>query len=177
MTDEWSLKKTPSVQAPFISHHLRAMSCEQSTQVHLYHDGELPAGEREALEAHLRTCDACSALLGELRSLSRLVAAAPMAQIQPDAMQRLRDARYVLPDTSVVKIAGWLTAAAAAVLIAGLPMLHREDRNPPVVQASASAETLDYVAVTPPTDAENSRNDLVALAQWMSDDLSANERR
>jgi anti-sigma factor RsiW len=152
------------------------MSCDKSNQVHLYHDGELPAGEREALEAHLRSCDECSALLGELRSLSRLFAAAPMARIEPDAMQRLREARYVLPDTGVLKIAGWLTAAAAAVLIAALPMLRREDRNPPVVQAVASADTLDYVAVTPPTDAENSRNDLVALAQWMSDDLSVNER-
>jgi anti-sigma factor RsiW len=152
------------------------MSCERSTQVYLYHDGELPADQREALEAHLRACDECSALLTELRSLSRLFAAAPMAQIQSDVMQHLREARYVLPDAGVLKIAGWLTAAAAAVLIAALPMLHREDQNPPVVQGGASADTLDYVAVTPPTDAENSHNDLVALAQWMSDDLSVNER-
>lgn len=154
------------------------MSCDRSTQVHLYHDGELPAGEREALEAHLRSCDECQAVLTELRSLSRLFAAAPMTQIQPDAMQRLRETRYVLPDAGVLKIAGWLTAAAAAVLIAALPMLPREDRHTqpqPVAVASTNADVLD-VAVTPPTEADNSRNDLVALAQWMSDDLSANER-
>ena len=148
--------------------------CDQTAQVHLYHDGELPAGQREALEAHLRSCEECKALLSELRSLSRLFAAAPVAQIAPDAMQRLREARYVLPDTGVLKIAGWLTAAAAAVLLAALPMLHRDDRNTDQ-QAVGNADVLD-VAVTPPTDADNSRNDLVALAQWMSDDLSANER-
>jgi anti-sigma factor RsiW len=32
-----------------------------------YLDGELPASDRAALEAHLETCDDCSALLGELR--------------------------------------------------------------------------------------------------------------
>jgi anti-sigma factor RsiW len=150
------------------------MNCERSNQVHLYHDGELPAVEREALEAHLRCCDECSALLAELRSLSQLFTTAPMGQIQPDAMQRLREARYVLPDTGVLKIAGWLTAAAAAVLIASLPMLHRDDRNNDT-QAVPNADVLD-VAVTPPTETDNSRNDLVALAQWMSDDLSSNER-
>src|SRR3954463_15502168 len=103
--------------------------CEQTSQVHRYHDGELSVEERHAFEAHLRTCDECSALLAELRSLSRLFTAAPMTQIQPDALQRLREARYVLPDAGVLKIAGWLTAAAAAVLIAALPMLPREDRN------------------------------------------------
>jgi|SRR5438067_53649 len=148
--------------------------CDQTAQVHLYHDGELPAEQREALEAHLCQCTECAALLSELRSLSRLFAAAPMAQIEPDAMQRLREARYILPDTGVLRIAGWLTAAAAAVLLAALPMLHREDRNTETANV-ASADVLD-VAVTPPTDAENTHNDLVALAQWMSDDLSANER-
>lgn len=149
--------------------------CDQTAQVHLYHDGELPAEQRDALEAHLRSCDDCQALLSELRSMSRLFAAAPMAKIQPDALQRLREARYILPDTGVLKIAGWLTAAAAAVLIAALPMLHQDDRNTQTANVSSNADVLD-VAVTPPTDTENSRNDLVALAQWMSDDLSANER-
>ncbi len=150
--------------------------CDQTDQVHLYHDGELPAAEREALEAHLRECGECAALLKELRGLSRLFDAAPMAQIEPSALQRLRDARYVLPDAGVLKIAGWLTAAAAAVLVAALPMLPREDRNTqPQPVVVANADVLD-AAVTPPTDTDSSRNDLVTLAQWMSDDLSTNER-
>jgi anti-sigma factor RsiW len=150
------------------------MNCERSEQVHRYHDGELPAGERDALEAHLKSCGQCSGLLGELQSMSRILSAAPMAAISNDAMQRIRAARYVLPEAGVLRIAGWLTAAAAAVLLAALP-IWREDYH---VQAPAvaNADALDIDAVTPPSDSDGSRNDLVALSQWMSDDLSANER-
>jgi anti-sigma factor RsiW len=42
-----------------------------------YLDGELPAADRAALEAHLETCDDCSALLGDLR---RVVDRARMAE-------------------------------------------------------------------------------------------------
>jgi anti-sigma factor RsiW len=152
------------------------MSCEWSSQIHLYHDGELPVEQRAAVEAHLQSCVDCHALLTELRGLSGLFARSSMTGIEPAAMQRLRDRRYILPDTGVLRIAGWLTAAAAAVLLAALPMLHREDRANDTALV-ASADVLDTVAVTPPTDVENSHNDLVALAQWMSDDLTVNERQ
>jgi anti-sigma factor RsiW len=36
-----------------------------------YLDGELPEGERIALEAHLQTCSECSALIGDLRRVIR----------------------------------------------------------------------------------------------------------
>src|SRR5437868_3157277 len=150
------------------------MNCERSEQVHRYHDGELPAGERDALEAHLKACAECAGLLRELQAMSRIFAAAPMATISDDAMQRLRAARYVLPDAGVLRIAGWLTAAAAAVLLAALPVWRQE--YPVQAPAIASADVLDTDAVTPPADADTSHNDLVALAQWMSDDLSGNER-
>jgi anti-sigma factor RsiW len=154
------------------------MDCERSNQVHLYHDGELSAGERDALEAHLKACGDCQALLNDLRSMSRMLAVAPMVDAPADAMNRIRAARYVVPDAGVLKIAGWLTAAAAAVLLAALPVWRqeRQDRTT-VVPAVASADVLDTVAVNPPSDPDTGRTDLVALAQWMSDDLSANERR
>src|SRR5207244_1110981 len=143
------------------------MNCEQTHQVHLYHDGELPAGQRDALEAHLKTCSECQALLTDLRAMSRAFAAAPMVEIPSDAMLRIRGAQYVLPDTGVLKIAGWLTAAAAAILLAALPVWRQEYRvQPPAV---ASADAIDTIAVTAPADADANHNDLVALAQWMSD--------
>jgi len=150
------------------------MTCDRSQHVHQYHDGELPAGERDALEAHIRACPDCQDLLNDLRGMSRMLMATPMVAVTDDAMQRLRDARFVLPDTGVLKIAGWLTAAAAAVLLAALPVW--PPQTPRVVPAVASADTLDTVAVNPPSDPEGGRNDLVALAQWMSDDLSGSER-
>jgi anti-sigma factor RsiW len=150
------------------------MSCDYTDQVHQYHDGELPAGERDALEAHLKSCADCQTMLGELRAMSRMLAAATMAQIDEAAMQRIRNARYVLPDTGVLKIAGWLTAAAAAVLLAALPVWRQDQFH--VQPPSANATVIDPIEMTAPSDSEVGRNDVVALAQWMSDDLSGNER-
>jgi anti-sigma factor RsiW len=150
------------------------MICDRSTQVHAYHDGELPADQVAAFEEHLQTCAECRELLAALRAMSQRVAAAPMVEISDIAIQRLRQQRYVMPDAGVMRIAGWLTAAAAAVLIAALPMWHREGSVNPSV---ASADVLDMVAVSPPSDGEGTQHEVVALAQWMRDDLSVSERR
>ena len=152
------------------------MNCDRLIQVHQYHDGELPAGERDAFDAHLKSCTECQDLLTDLRGMSRMLIAAPMVGIADDAMQRLRDARYVLPDTGVLKIAGWLTAAAAAVLIAVLPLWHQEQHEQRIAVVPAADPNIDVVAMTTSTDADANHNDLVALAQWMSDDLAGNER-
>src|SRR6059058_2375341 len=134
------------------------MNCERSNQVHQYHDGELPAGERDAFEAHLKSCAECQALLTELRAMSRMFAAAPMAEISDDAMERIRGARYVLPDTGVMKIAGWLTAAAAAILLAALPVWRQEYQTvPPSV---AAVDATDAIAMTAPADSDVNHNDL-----------------
>ncbi|HEX3357135.1 MAG TPA: zf-HC2 domain-containing protein [Tepidisphaeraceae bacterium] len=151
------------------------MSCDLLEKIHAYHDGELPAAERGALEAHLKSCSDCSELLNELQSLSRVIAAAPMVQISNDALRRLRDRRYVLPDAGVLKIAGWLTAAAAAVLLAALLVFPKQQADNNV---AAGADLLDTVAVAPPTEpTDSNRNDLVALAQQMADELSTNDRQ
>ena len=36
------------------------MTCETSSKVHAYHDGELPAAGRAAFEAHLASCAECA---------------------------------------------------------------------------------------------------------------------
>src|SRR5690606_6111425 len=46
-------------------------------QLSAYLDGELTARQTENVESHLRTCDACSALLEELRETSALLSAMP----------------------------------------------------------------------------------------------------
>ena len=150
------------------------MNCDRLDEIHAYHDGELPAAERRAVDAHLASCPACSELLNELRAVSQFVTAAPMAEISSAAMQRLRDVRYILPDRGVLKIAGWLTAAAAAVLISALLYFPREQSSENVASGNASADVLDPVDITapPPENADNSHSDLVALAEWMADDLS-----
>jgi anti-sigma factor RsiW len=83
-----------------------------------YLDGELSAGERSALEAHLATCAACSATLEELR---RVVARArsledrpPEADLWPGIHARLTPSRRV--SFSVPQL---LAASIALVLLSG----------------------------------------------------------
>src|SRR5688500_9252986 len=122
--------------------------CEQSTQVHRYHDGYLTAQADEEVETHLRDCPECAALLADLRGLSRLIAAAPRAQISADAMARLRNARSVVRDRGVMRIASWLTAAAAGVALATLLIKPAEPQMAP--GATASAAVWQTRAVMPP---------------------------
>lgn len=49
------------------------MQCQQACELlSAYHDGELPAEQRVALEVHLESCAGCAAELVELRRLSEL---------------------------------------------------------------------------------------------------------
>jgi anti-sigma factor RsiW len=144
------------------------MTCEKAAQIHAYHDGELPPAEREAVEAHLRGCAACGELLEDLRRVSELVAGAPMAGISPIAIARLEKSFYAARDRGVLRVASWLTAAAAAVLLAVSFWPKSAETN---VTASAST-TWQTVAVMPPADESDDLPELVVAAQWMANDLS-----
>lgn len=58
------------------------MTDQWTSKLSDYLDGELPAGEAQALEAHLATCAACSRTLDELR---RVVARAAALEDRPPA--------------------------------------------------------------------------------------------
>jgi hypothetical protein len=64
-----------------------------------YVDGELAAGERSALEAHLATCGDCRATLGELRRVvaraKSLEDRAPKADLWSDVAERISAGRVV----------------------------------------------------------------------------------
>jgi hypothetical protein len=103
-----------------------------------------------------------------------MFASAQIPEIPVDVMHRLHESRYVLPDTGVLRIAGWLTAAAAAVLMTALLYFPRETDN----GALAVSDSVLDAAIEPPVEtasAESGRSDFVTLAQWMADDLSSNE--
>src|SRR5687767_5777805 len=96
------------------------MNCEREAQVQAYHDGELPAEQRESMEQHLRECADCAALLVELRQMSAMVASAPRMEMTADSLRRLEQAWWRQRDRGVLRLAEWLTAAAAAVIIGTL---------------------------------------------------------
>src|SRR5688500_18063173 len=141
------------------------MEC-QNELIHAYHDGELPADRRAAVEAHVNACDACRALLADLRGMSQIVAAVPMADLPPHAMKRMQQAWWAAQDRGVRRIASWLTAAAAAVMFAAVlwSPANRGDTN-----TSFTATVL----MTPPTPVvDEPVDETVDAAQWIANDLS-----
>lgn len=149
------------------------MSCERSAQVHAYHDDALAGSARVAIEAHLQECADCRALLADLRGLSNLIAAAPLAAMSPEAMVRLASSWRAARDRGVLRITSWLTAAAAAVLIAA-PLLFQDGNAPsnPTIVTSTVDASWEALAVMPPLETDDNVPDLIVLAQWMANDLS-----
>ena len=150
------------------------MACERSNEMQAYYDGELSPSSREALEAHLRQCAECREMLADLRGLSQMLLVAPLAEMRAGATQRLYGAWYKAGDRDVLRVASWLTAAAAAVLLGAI--LSWPGEQPP--QMVRAPDVLETVAVMSPNEVhDDNRGDLVILAQWMADDLSVGERR
>jgi hypothetical protein len=91
------------------------------------------------------------------------------------ALSRLHHSYEKAAERGVLRIAEWLTAAAAAVLLIGLVGLYRQTPVLPKVQAATPAtwemESTGVVA----SDTESvtsSRPELVQMAVWMAGDLS-----
>jgi predicted anti-sigma-YlaC factor YlaD len=151
------------------------MSCNRFAQVHAYHDDALAPSDRVAVEAHLEGCADCRALLSDLRGLSNLIAAAPLAALSPAAMARLSRSLRATRDQGILRITSWLTATAAAVLVGAL--LLWPDRagsgggNGGTMTIATNGPALETLAVMPP-ESEEAVPEVITLAQWMANDLS-----
>jgi anti-sigma factor RsiW len=150
------------------------MICEGAHDVHAYHDGELSPAEMAAVEAHLRDCRACAALLAELRQIAQLVAAAPMVEMPPQAMKRMQQAWWAAQDRGVLRVASWLTAAAAAVIFGAVILTPGPTQRTEGVSAGSLA-----VWMQPPAElqepADEPQDELLIATQWIADDLSLAE--
>jgi len=142
------------------------MACNNSIQVQSYHDDELSPEHRLVMEAHLRECPECGQTLRELQSLSSMIAEAPLADKPAGEVIRLDQCRRAARDRGVLRLAGWMTATAAAVLIGAL-LIRGSGRN----DTALLPEVWQTTAVTPPEDIREGDNS--DLAQWMADDLSS----
>ena len=161
--------------------------CEHSDQIHAYHDGELSAPLRAKLEAHLAGCAECGRELNELRQMARLLVAAPMPQMPaglPDLIVSSFENARRDKESGLRKLAGWLNAAAAVILLAAtvrMSGMMTRGMEKPTAEASIGLRDWELSAVMPPDrqvdDAGSA--DLIQVAQWMARDLSSNsdERR
>jgi anti-sigma factor RsiW len=160
------------------------MQCPGAAQLEAYYDGELSPAMRVQLESHLLHCDACRAALEQSRNLSAMIAAAPLAPMPDTIMSRLRDAFDLIRARSlgermiqeraarergVRRVAGWLTAAAAALLLGGLVMMPSARKTTEVVD---TFDTADAAAVMPPHEQYEGTPEVIQVAQWIAEDLS-----
>ena len=110
-------------------------------------DGTLAGDARRDLEAHLRTCDTCTALASELTRIRQ--AAGSLERLEPPAASWPRiQARVRLGAGRPSMLRGWLPLAAAAALLlvvaAGYLLRHASDgqarRSAPSPTATAQSQ-------------------------------------
>ena len=147
------------------------MPCDRAAQVQAYYDGRLTPQSRDEVEVHRQTCEPCAKLLADLHGLSRLIADAPRAPLPDAALLRLRQSLHTASDRAVLRITGWLTGAAAVILVGALlakPAARTDTPRGPQVASAA----WQIQAVTPPMElADSSGGTDVLPAQWMADEL------
>jgi anti-sigma factor RsiW len=149
------------------------MNCDQSANVQRYYDGELSDADRRTLEAHLIICAACAAELADLRRLSSHLSGISTPTLSNESLARLHATANVAEERGVLRLAEWLTAAAAAVLAIGITGLMRGE----TIHAKAP-DTWEQAAVAYPSEAVASeRAELVQMAEWIRADLSGGSER
>src|SRR5688500_5518902 len=105
------------------------MTCNVD-QLYRYHDGELDAGAAREVEAHVTSCHACRALLGDLQSMSGWSASAQVPVVHTARLNAIaQSAWHASSDRGVRRLAGWITAAAAAVMAFALLDLPSEQSS------------------------------------------------
>jgi len=149
------------------------MSCGQVHRVEAFYDGEMSSADRDAFAAHLVSCADCMAELDALQRLSRHVKSASIPSVSKDAFARFHGTVNVAEERGVLRLAEWLTVAAAAVLVIGLTGLFRHDTT----HASAP-DVWEQAAIAYPADHDPTvQSDVLQLTEWMRTDLSPSHKR
>ena len=142
------------------------MSCSESNQISLYHDGELSTTERAAMDVHLTACGECRQSLAELEALSGLIRQSRRAAPPAESIGRWR-ACSRNNDRAVLRVAAWLTATAAAILIGVLLTW-------PAGQSHGLPGAWTTLALTS-ADVRDDSNPEAEISEWMANDLGDGE--
>ena len=143
-------------------------ACEHIRQVGAYHDGELGPEESRLFEAHLARCAVCGGELKELRRLSRFLAGARIPDAPAEVIERLHEAPGAVRERVTLRLAEWLTAAAAVVLlVCAVWMWSGRASNK---ETATAPDSWELAAVMPPV--EMLWSDTQRISQWIVEDLS-----
>lgn len=149
--------------------------CPNRDQLDAYYDGELTPGQRAEFEAHLHACPECRQVLADMQSLSRALHEVALPEMPARAMSRFHGSWHMARqerERGVRRLASWMTAAAAAVLV--LVMVRSPDQRSEVAEVNNTGTAwVETVAFMPPVEhREGNSAELVQIAQWMASDLS-----
>lgn len=140
------------------------MSCPGEQTLSAFFDGELSPETVRTVESHLSGCDHCQAAVQDMRATRELLvgAQAPVPSLAAQArwMNSFAESR----DRSVRRLAEWLTAAAAVLLVA-TGVLSYGNRT------SATPQLSEWETAMVGADTEGTSNTQVA-ARWIIADLS-----
>jgi anti-sigma factor RsiW len=162
-------------------------TCNWSTRLDAYIDGELPAKAAAEVEAHLHTCESCRADLGALGRMSRAFdeyfedrsAAARqrstllVARITASAAAPLAAAAWHSRENrQIARLSRAVAAVAAVVVVAGIGWLHWSDSQSSKLEAGPP-DTVSWegAAIVSPTYAINRDQPDQALAEFALVDL------
>ena len=100
-----------------------ATTCDQLHLIHAYHDGELSPERAREVESHANGCAACAAELASLRAMSAKWRSMAVPAMPAGLPARVRAGLTNASDRAALRLASWLTAAAAVVVAASLVWL------------------------------------------------------
>lgn len=142
-------------------------TCPYSMQLSAYHDGEMPPGEREQFEGHLARCGACAAELDQFRRLSAILTGAPRPRLSAESREVLYSLAPQVEAAGYLRIAKWVTAMAASVMLAASVwvMSHQRGAQP----FSDVPRAWEQDAINPPTDASTDTQFAQLVVNGLSD--------
>ncbi len=143
--------------------------CEFSERLSTYLDGELPEGQRAALERHIAACQTCVAELESMRRISGTLKAWDAPRLSMMSMARLHHAVDVESFSHLRRLA--LSLSSLAATLALVTVLWASQGG------SISAPTAwERIAITPGAsradDVVAGTAEEVATAQWVVTDLA-----
>ena len=141
--------------------------CPDNQRLSAFLDGELEAGECEAIERHVPECEACAAAMRDFRQISRLVGHWKMPEISSSGLRKLHTKIDVMGWRRLERLAFTLSSMAAALVVA--TVLWTSENS----QATTTIALWEQAAVAPAEYASGNSTPEASMAQWVVDDLSA----
>jgi anti-sigma factor RsiW len=149
------------------------MSCSFNNRLSAYFDGELDAATTEAVRRHVEGCAECAAELAELKKLTGMFEQSPPPRLSQIALYRLHNNADVVVRGDVLRVARFVRAVAACVLVGSWLWLANGSGTVPTAQETVQTAPpwLD-VAVTA-TAETHSLDTTTPAATWYLADASS----